>query len=141
MIFCTIIILIIYTVLVSGRSWPTPRLRVPQNSTVLFSCSLNDSLAYWTIDLASDGIDSQLQFVESGGQRSLLNANGVYELESVETATAPTLRLLVNDSTENNQTKIFCFGSLGNVNQLVTTLILYGKQNYHIMQLVNNIDS
>ena len=112
----------IHAVSVPGRSWPEPNLLVPLNSTVIINCTLNDNLTYWSIDLANDGADSQKQFVDNGGQRSTLNSHGVYELPPVET----TLRLMITDIGNNNQSEIFCVGGM-NIGSLHTTLTVYGK--------------
>ena len=125
------------TVTVPGRSWPELNLLVPLNSTVEISCTLNDSnRSYWSIDLANDGTDSQKQFVELGGQRALLNSYGIYELSSIESEGNPlTLRLLINDTESNNQTKIFCISGLYFISR-EKTLTVYGKSISRIFRWV-----
>ena len=116
-----------YVVRVQGRSWPTPTLLVPENSTVKIYCTLTDWpwRPYWSIELASDGVTAERQFVDSGGQRTLLNKYGVFELTPIEIAGSPPFSgLLINDTATNNQTEIRC---ISENDILVTTLVVYGK--------------
>ena len=86
--------------------WPQPYLFIPHDATVQINCivdSARNSLPFWTVDLANDLIPVQYQFYNNQEQ---LNAHGVYELPQIEIP--PTLRLLINDTAMNNQTRIFC---------------------------------
>ena len=86
--------------------WPTPNVFAPQNSTVLINCTTTSDSPLWSIDLASDGSNSQLQF---SNRAEDLNAHGVYELPTInETGMLPTLRLLINNTARNNGTDIVC---------------------------------
>jgi hypothetical protein len=92
-------------VLVS-EPWPLPYLFAPQESTIIITCAAVDEHAFWSIDLANDSVSTQYQF---GNREEILNAHGVYELPQIETpGMPPTLRLMINDTTGNNQTEILC---------------------------------
>ena len=111
------------TVLVD-EPWPRPYVFAPENSTVLINCTTTSDFPLWSIDLASDGSNSQLQF--STGDKNL-NVHGVYELPSInETGMPPTLRLLINDTSKNNGTEIVCDD--GN-ESFETTLYVYGESH------------
>ena len=85
-----------------------PYLFVPQDSAVIINCTTGDDTPHWTIDLGNDSTTSQYQF---SSRRKELNAHGVYELPWIESpGMPPTLRLLINDTTINNQTVIHCIG-------------------------------
>ena len=79
---------------------------MPQDATVQIHCTA-DSPSIWGIDLASDNSSFQYQF-ERRGQIEKLNAHGVYELPTIETPEMIIVRLLINDTAVNNQTKIVC---------------------------------
>ena len=110
------------TVLVD-EPWPGDVFAL-ENSTVLFNCTTPSDSPLWSIDLASDGSNFQLQF--STGDEDL-NNQGVYELPIInETGMPPTLRLLINDTAKNNGTKIFCDGG---DESFETTLYVYGESH------------
>ena len=111
------------TVLVD-EPWPRPYVFAPENSTVLINCTTPSDSPLWSIDLASDGSNSQLQF---SNRAEDLNAHGVYELSLInETGMPPTLRLLINDTARNNGTDIVC----DNGNDIFeTTLYVYGESH------------
>ena len=81
---------------------------VPQGSTVVITCTTaNSSFSpFWTVDLANDS-STQLQFSSKSDE---LNAHGVYELPQMEIPeiNQVTLRLLINNTADNNQTMIYC---------------------------------
>ena len=107
---------------VPGLRWPE-RVFVPQSSSVQMNCTLTDS-PFWSIDLAEDAVTVPLPFA---ARSSLLNAHGLYELPQIETpGMPPTLRLLINDTARNNQTKITCTGTRESIE---TTLFIYGMFN------------
>lgn len=92
--------------MLANEPWPHPYLFVPQDATVQINCTASDhDSSVWAIDLANDSIPVQYQF-EEAAQMEILNAYGVYELSTV--GTPETLRLLINDTAINNQTKIIC---------------------------------
>ena len=101
-----------------------PRLLVPRNSDVEMNCTVavdNSNTPFWAIDLANDSRDIQLQF---SNRKQQLNAHGVYELPKIETPGMPsTLRLLINDTTINNQTEINCEHDA----LFTTTLVVFCK--------------
>ena len=102
--------------------WPGPEVFAPENSTVLINCTTTGDSPLWSIDLASDGSNSQLQFSTRDND---LNAHGVYELPLInEIGVPPTLRLLINDTASNNGTKIVCDGEN---ESFETTLYIYGE--------------
>ena len=78
-------------------------------STVEINCTAGER-SYspsWLIDLANDTKRSSLQF--NPNQEEQLNTHSVYQLPQIETPGMPlTLRLLINDTLRNNQTKIQC---------------------------------
>ena len=114
----------IFAVRVPGRAWPTPRVLIPVNSTVLINCTTNQSSPYWSIDLAAADVGSK-SFTDVGDQITFLNENGLYELPQVNIEGEPsTLRLLINDTEVTNQTVITCTGR--NRDILETTLFVYG---------------
>ena len=107
--------------MVVDEPWPRPNVFAPENSTVLINCTTTSDSPLWSIDLASDGSNSQLQFPTRAEN---LNAHGVYELPSInKTGMPPTLRLLINDTASNNGTVIVCDD--GN-DIFETTLYVYG---------------
>ena len=113
------------TVLVD-EPWPRD-VFAPENSTVLINCTNTSDSPLWSIDLASDGSNSQLQFSTRAED---LNAHGVYELPLInETGMPPTLRLLINDTARNNGTDIVCDN--GN-ESFETTLYIYGESNLNL---------
>ena len=127
---CLTIIIIITcpTVLVSEPPWPNV-VYVPQNSTVQINCTLDSS--FWTVDIPGDGVIAPLQFTDVGEQLMLLNNGGVYQLPTVtrdQEGNPPTLRLLINDTAMNNQTKIFCTSPATGASPQ-TTLFVYGMSN------------
>ena len=92
--------------MLANEPWPHPYLFVPKDATVQINCTASDhDSSVWAIDLANDSIPVQYQF-EEAAQMEILNAYGVYELSTV--GTPETLRLLINDTAINNQTKIIC---------------------------------
>ena len=93
------------------------------------NCTQDDSLSYWSIDLANDGVDSQKQFSDNGGQRATLNSHGVYQLPPVES----TLRLMISDIGNNNQTEIFCVEGTNIAGALHTVLTVYGKAMHPLL--------
>ena len=116
--------MVFFAVRVPGKSWPTPYVLVPVDSTVLINCTTNQSVPYWSIDLAAAGIGPK-SFTELGGQMMFLNQKGLYELLQVNIENEPsTLRLLINNTEANNQTVVECIG--GNRGILETTLFTYG---------------
>ena len=101
--------------------WPTPFLLVPLNSTVIMNCTasdVGDSTPFWAADLSSDS--KPIQFRATDSQ---FNANGLFELPP--TGEPPTLRLLINDTSLNNQTGVYC--NTGEEMALFTTLFVFGK--------------
>ena len=100
--YAALILLVVHTVQVS-EPWPTPYLVVPQNSTIFMNCTTNVDDPFWTIDLPDED-NTQYRSIDR-----VFNANGFYELPAVETPEMPTvLRLLINDTSRNNQTRIIC---------------------------------
>lgn len=95
----------LHCIVLAHEPWPHPYLFVPQDATVQINCTADHNSSFWAIDLANDSIQAQYQFKEAV-QMEILNAYGVYELSTIETP--KTLRLLVNDTAINNQTKIIC---------------------------------
>ena len=106
--------------------WPTPYLLVPQNSTVFINCTATTSshTPIWAIDPGNDSSSSQLQF---STKQEELNDLGFYELRPINESEMFILRLLINDTTRNNQTRILC-DSEGS-----ETLIVYGKQKQPLL--------
>ena len=118
--------------------WPMPHFFVPQNATVLINCTANassTSTPIWSISPAGNNSNSnQLQF---STQHDDLNDLGFYELPSINMSDMITLRLLINDTTGNNQTEIICDFGTESYN---TTLFVCGKHmnqhhssTYHII--------
>ena len=100
--------------------WPEPFLLVPLNSTVIMNCTASDagdSTPFWAVDLGSDS--KPIYFRATDSQ---FNANGLFELPP--SGEPPTLRLLINDTSLNNQTGVYC-----NRDEmaLFTTLFVFGK--------------
>ena len=109
--------------------WPVPHLFVPRESTVEINCTAGDRSyrPFWLIDLANDTKSFSLQF----NQEEQLNAHGVYQLPKIETpGMPPTLRLLINDTLRNNQTKIQCDQS-ATAPESTTILFVLGKALCH----------
>ena len=103
-----------------SEPWPQ-YIFVPQESVVMINCIADGEQSFWSIELANDSTDTQYQF---SSRQDLLNDHGVYELPLIETpGMPPTLRLLINDTTGNNQTKIHCYGTTS----ISTTLFTIGK--------------
>lgn len=98
-----------------SEPWPEP-LFIPQDACILMNCTTDSPI--WSIDLANDSTSLQLQF---GSKMEELNSYGFYEIETP--GTLPTLRLLINETTRNNGTVIYC----GRV--LSTTFSVFGKLN------------
>ena len=110
-------------VLVS-EPWPV-YIFAPQESTIIINCTAYSEPAFWSIDLANDSVSSQHQFTS---REDILNDHGVYELPRIETpGMPPTLRLMINDTTGNNQTEIHCTGGNKSIH---TTLFIIGMTLY-----------
>ena len=87
-----------------------PYLLVPQNSTIIINCTTDSDTPFWSIDPAGDQLG--MTFIQFATRSEELKAHGVYELPRIETpGMPPTLRLLINDTENNNQTVIQCVGS------------------------------
>ena len=101
-------------------------LLVPQDAYVLMNCTAGSHLSpVWSIDLANDSSSVQFQF---GSRMELLNSHGFYELPKIEmSGTVIILRLLVNETTRNNETVIYCSHN----SAPYTTLSVFGKFSYH----------
>ena len=100
--------------------WPTPSLLVPlKSSTVEIHCTSEQTLSptAWAIDLGNDSSGFQYR-TEIEADRHTLADYGIFKLETA--GKPPSLRLLINDTARNNQTKILC-GSI-----LSTTMLLFG---------------
>lgn len=100
-------------------SWPRI-VYVPHNASVYINCTTDSSDPFWSINPAEDELDSFLQFATRGED---LNNEGLYEIE-VAPGMTHTLRLLINNTEINNQTKIEC---VGRTVTLKTVVFLYGK--------------
>ena len=104
-------------------------LLVPLASTVVLNCTLaSSSNPLWSVDLAGDSSPVRFQF---NTHSAILNPRGVYELPSVvdhETGMI-TLRLLINDTADNNLTLIDCAGGIGE--SFLTTLFVFGMLFMH----------
>ena len=106
--------------------WPVPHIFAPRESTVEINCTAGETgyTPFWSIDLANDTKESFLQF--NLHQKEQLNAHNVYQLPQIETpGMPPTLRLLINDTIQNNQTRIQCDRSA--TSESATTLFVVGK--------------
>jgi hypothetical protein len=99
------------------RSWPT-FVYVPHNASVYINCTTDSSSPFWVVNPAEDGLDISLQFATRG---EALNNEGLYDLN---VAAEMTLRLLINNTEVNNQTKIEC---VGETVHLRTVIFLYGE--------------
>ena len=109
-----------------------PHILVPTGSNVGINCTATVGTAdppFWAIDLAADLSTTRLQFTNRKGQ---LNAHGVYELPQIETPL--TLRLLINDTTINNQTEIACDSGPGTIT--ITILYVLGELEYKLNGLL-----
>ena len=96
---------------------------MPPESTVEIRCALpNNSDPYWSVDIQGDG--NQKQFTSTGRQIQTLNDYGFYELPRLNGGMLPTIRMLINDTTVINGTRIRCNGA--NVRGELL-LILYGE--------------
>jgi hypothetical protein len=102
---------------VAERSWPT-FVYVPHNASVYINCTTDSSSPFWSIDPAEDGLNTPLQFAT---RAEALNDEGLY---NINVAAEMTLRLLINNTEVNNQTKIEC---VGETVTLGTVIFLYGK--------------
>ena len=105
--------------------WPVPHILAPRGSTVEIRCTAGERnyTPFWLIDLANDVKTFPLQFIN---QEEQLNAHSVYQLPQIETpGMPPTLRLLINDTVRNNQTRIQCDRS--ETSESTTTLFVVGK--------------
>ena len=111
---------IISPIVLVSEPWPV-YIFAPQESTIIINCTADSEHAFWSIDLANDSVSSQHQF---SSREDILNDHGVYELPQIETpGMPPTLRLIINDTTANNQTEILCTGGNKTIH---TTLFLIG---------------
>ena len=107
-------------VVLVSEPWPV-YIFAPRGSTIIINCTADSEHAFWSIDLASDSVSSQHQF---SSREDILNDHGVYELPQIETpGMPPTLRLIINDTTANNQTEILCTGGNKTIH---TTLFVIG---------------
>ena len=116
---------ITHTVQVS-EPWPRPYLFVPQNSKTFMNCisrsTSSEDSPFWAIDLPDE---DAAQYRSSDRE---FNANGFYELPVIEAPGMPTvLRLLINDTSRNNQTEIIC-----SRRNLDTTLITFGELHQQV---------
>ena len=105
--------------------WPVPHIFAPRGSTVEINCTAEERshTPFWLIDLANDVKTFPLQFIN---QEEQLNAHSVYQLPQIETpGMPPTVRLLINDTIQNNQTRIQCDRS--ETSESTTTLFVVGK--------------
>ena len=110
-------------VVLVSESWPV-YIFAPQESTIIINCTVNSKHAFWSVDLANGSVSSQHQF---SSREDILSDHGVYELPQMEThGMPPTLRLIINDTTGNNQTEILCTGGNKTIH---TTLFLIGMHN------------
>ena len=116
--FCPIVLV--------SEPWPV-YVFAPQDSTIIINCTADSEHAFWSIDLANDSVSSQHQF---SSREDILNDHGVYELPQIETPEMPpTLRLLINDTIRNNQTRIQCDRKA--TSESTTTLFVVGKVLIH----------
>ena len=116
------------TVLVR-EPWPMPHILVPNGSNVEIYCRAAHASdpPVWAIDLAADSsVNSPLQF---STRKRRLNAHGVYELPQIQTPL--TLRLLINNTAMNNQTKIQCERG---AQSITTVLHVFGEFSIKLMQ-------
>ena len=107
--------------------WPVPHVFAPRESTVEIRCTAGERsyTPSWLIDLANDTKMFSLHF-NNLNQKEQLNAHSVYQLPPIVTpGMPPTLRLLINDTIRNNQTRIQCDKSATSVS--TTTLFVVGK--------------
>ena len=93
--------------------WPAPYLFVLRDSTVYMNCTPSGDSRFWAIELADD--DTRTQYRSTDAQ---FTDNGFYELPPVGMPTTP--RLVINDTSRNNGTRIICSTS-------ETTLFIFGK--------------
>ena len=94
---------------------------------IIVNCVAVGEYTFWSIDLANDSASTQYQF---SSREDILNDHGMYELPQIETpGMPPTLRLMINDTTGNNQTEILCTGGNKSIH---TTLFIIGMYNYHL---------
>ena len=110
--------------------WPVPYIFAPRESTVEIRCTAGERnyTPFWLIDLANDVKTFPLQFIN---QEEQLNAHSVYQLPPIVTSgMPPTLRLLINDTIRNNQTRILCDRSATS-SVSTTTLFVVGKVLIH----------
>ena len=100
-----------------------PSLLLPlTTSAVEIRCILNSTepRTFWSVNLGSDSSGFQYR-TESIVDRETLADYGVFELPKIEGAGEPlTLRLLINDTARNNQTRVLC------ASKQPTTLLLFG---------------
>ena len=120
-----------------NEPWPWPSLILPlQTSTVEIHCTFKtESRAFWSVDLGNDssGLHYRTEIVQD--QQTLADF-GVFELPPIETAREqPTLRLLINDTARNNQTRVFCGRKQS------TTLLLFGTSCLLMVATDTIIDS
>ena len=103
----------------AGQAWPR-FVFVPRNASVYINCVTDSSEPFWSINPAADELDTFLQFLIRGED---LNNAGLYDM-GVTPGMPLTLRLLINNTENNNQTKIECIGRRVT---LRTEVFLYGK--------------
>ena len=116
---------------------PSQKLLVPLASTVVLNCTLASSCnPLWSVDLAGDSTPVRFQF---NTHSAILNRHGLYELPSVtnhETG-MNTLRLLINDTADNNQTLIDCAQCAGGLGEsFLTTLLVFHMLCMHQFMFV-----
>ena len=120
--------------------WPVPHILAPRGSTVEIRCTAGERnyTPFWLIDLANDTKSSFLQFTDRNNQEDQINSQSVYQLPQIETpGMPPTLRLLINDTIRNNQTRIQCDRS--ETSESTTTLFVVGKVLiYHYWFIIIN---
>ena len=112
-----------FTVHVAGGQFDfPPHIMVPSRSKVYINCSCGQTStgssevqSFWSIRLPGRGTDLQFDT-----RKSVLNSNGVYQLPTVTN----TLRLLIDDTSGKNRTKIFC---ICGDSTFQTTVNVYGK--------------
>ena len=110
-----------------SEPWPTPYLMVPRNSTIFLNCTTNEDSPFWTIDLPDED-DTQYRSIDR-----VFNANGFYELPPIEAPEMPTvLRLLINNTSRNNRTKVICSGTMD------TRLAVFSEFHQQLLVLANN---
>lgn len=86
----------------------------------------NSPSIFWTIDLSSHPSVVPFQF---GTGRATLNAAGFYELSDIKSVNknTTTLKLLINDTANNNGTIIHCTHGALLSTTFTTSLFVLGK--------------